>query len=171
MRCPDCGQEKDPEQFPRNRGTRSGRGTYCKDCHNARGRETTERLYGGYRHYRLKAKYGMGADQVDALIQAQRGVCPICHKRPAVHVDHDHATNKIRAILCEPCNGALGQFKDNVATIRNAIAYLETHATPGLARSESSVPIVKEERWSGAPAAGETSRQLILPGIGPSGLA
>jgi Recombination endonuclease VII len=59
------------------------------------------------------------------MIEAQGGLCPICKKRPAVHVDHDHKTGKVRAILCEMCNGGLGQFKDNPESIRRAIAYLE----------------------------------------------
>ena len=59
------------------------------------------------------------------MIQAQGGLCPICRKRPAEHVDHDHKSGKVRAILCEMCNGGLGQFKDDPATIRRAITYLE----------------------------------------------
>ena len=118
MRCPDCGQDKDPGDFPRNRSTKSGRGTYCKLCHNLRTRETVHRLYGNSRHYHLTQKYGIGAAEVEAMITAQGGICPICRKRPAVHVDHDHATKKVRGILCELCNGGLGQFKDSPQLIR-----------------------------------------------------
>ena len=125
MRCPDCGLEKDPEDFPRNRSTRTGRGVYCKPCHNARTRESIKRLYGNTRHYHLKQRFGIGAAEVDAMIKAQGGSCPICKRRPAVHVDHDHKTGKVRAILCEMCNGGLGQFKDDPASISRAIAYLE----------------------------------------------
>ena len=116
---------KDPEEFPRNRSTATGRGTYCKPCHNARNRETIRRLYGNSRHYHLKQRFGIGADEVDAMIEAQGGICPICKTRPAVHVDHDHKSGKVRAILCEMCNGGLGQFKDDPNSIRRAITYLE----------------------------------------------
>src|SRR3546814_7320150 len=37
--CPDCQQVKPLEDFPRNRSTSTGRGNYCKPCHNVRGRE------------------------------------------------------------------------------------------------------------------------------------
>lgn len=50
-RCPDCGETKPLEAFCRNRRTRDGRATYCKPCHNTRGKETKTRLYGGGRHY------------------------------------------------------------------------------------------------------------------------
>ena len=49
-RCPDCGQTKLLEEFPRNKNSKDGRHAYCKPCHNARGKETYQRLYGGTRH-------------------------------------------------------------------------------------------------------------------------
>ncbi|TMK53577.1 MAG: hypothetical protein E6G59_05335 [Actinobacteria bacterium] len=49
-RCRDCGLEKPDSDFPRNRSTSSGRGAYCKDCHNRRGRESVRKA-GGSRHY------------------------------------------------------------------------------------------------------------------------
>lgn len=128
MRCPDCSQDKPPEEFPRNKRTRSGRGTYCKPCHNRRGRETVKRLYGNSRHYHLKQKYGIGADEFDALLALQGELCPICQTRAAVHVDHDHETGTVRGILCEPCNGGLGQFRDDPALIEEALKYIEKHA-------------------------------------------
>lgn len=59
------------------------------------------------------------------LKAAQGGVCAICGERPAVHVDHDHETHRVRGILCEPCNGFLGAFRDERALLRAAIEYLE----------------------------------------------
>jgi len=127
-RCPDCGEWKPAGEFPRNRRTKDGRHPYCKPCHNARGRETRERLYGGSRHYHLVRRYGIGAAAVDELIRRQAGVCPICGKPDPEHVDHDHATNRVRGVLCFNCNGGLGQFRDDVQALRNAIAYLEDGA-------------------------------------------
>ena len=127
MRCPDCGEDKPPEEFPRNKRTKSGRGTYCKTCHNRRGRETVKRLYGNTRHYHLKQKYGIGTADFDRLVAAQGGSCPICRKRRAVHVDHEHGTRIVRGILCELCNGGLGQFKDDPRRIAAAIVYVTRH--------------------------------------------
>ena len=129
MRCPDCSQDKPPEEFPRNKRTKSGRGTYCKPCHNRRGRETIKRLHGDTRHYHFKQRYGIGLAEVEATVQAQGGICPICLDRPAVHVDHDHETRTVRGILCEPCNGGLGQFRDQPSTIKAAIEYVEFHGS------------------------------------------
>jgi len=55
-------------------------------------------------------------------------VCAICHAAPAQHVDHDHATGKVRALLCFNCNGGLGQFKDDPAVLRAAAEYVRFHS-------------------------------------------
>lgn len=124
-RCNDCNEWKPLDAFPRNRNCKDGRHPYCKPCHNARGRESKQRLYGGSRHYHLKRRYGIGADEVDTMIEAQGGVCPICGRENPEHVDHDHATGKVRGILCFNCNGGLGQFGDDVDRLIAALGYLD----------------------------------------------
>jgi len=110
-RCPDCGQWKALDQFPRNKNSKDGRHSYCKPCHNARGKETYER-YGGTRCYHLKRRYGIGADEFDELVVRQGGVCAICGQPDPEHLDHDHETGAVRGVLCFNCNGGLGQFRD-----------------------------------------------------------
>jgi hypothetical protein len=66
--------------------------------------------------------------EFDALLTKQGLLCPVCLKRPAVHVDHDHQTGRVRGVLCEMCNGGLGQFRDNPDTIESAIEYLQRHS-------------------------------------------
>jgi hypothetical protein len=124
-RCPDCGIEKSLDEFPRNKNYADGRHTYCKPCHNARGKESKQRLHGGSRHYHLVRRYGIGAHHVEAMIRAQGGVCAICKTEPAMHVDHDHESGLIRGVLCFNCNGGLGQFKDDARNLSRAIEYLE----------------------------------------------
>src|SRR5689334_15698995 len=46
-------------------------------------------------------------------------------------VDHDHATDLIRGLLCSTCNTGLGCFKDDPKLFRKAIKYLkDNHSTP-----------------------------------------
>jgi hypothetical protein len=131
-RCPDCGKWKPLDEFPRNKNTKDGRHSYCKPCHNARGKETYERLYGGTRHYHLRRRYGIGADEFDALVERQGGVCAICGRPDPEHVDHDHETGAVRGILCFNCNGGLGQFRDSIDSLLTAASYLEAHGAPEL---------------------------------------
>ena len=40
-------------------------------------------------------------------------------------IDHSHKNEKIRGILCNWCNTALGNFHDNIELLKKAILYLE----------------------------------------------
>ena len=124
--CPDCDTVKPVAEFARSSGSPSGLHTYCLPCHNARGRASLEKV-GGSRTYHLKRRYGITAADADAMLEAQGGVCAICRSAPAVHVDHDHSTGKVRALLCFNCNGGLGQFRDNPAVLQAAVFYVQHH--------------------------------------------
>lgn len=124
--CPDCDIVKPLVEFPASRSRGSGRHIYCKPCHNARRRATLERV-GGSRTYHLKRRYGLTAEEADTLLDQQSGLCAIYQAAPAVHVDHDHATGAVRALLCFNCNGGLGQFKDNPELLHAAAYYVQFH--------------------------------------------
>jgi hypothetical protein len=124
--CPDCGAVKPLVEFPRAKAATSGRHTYCRACHNARGKASLEKL-GGSRTYHLKRRYGISAAEADLMLEAQHGLCAICGEAPAAHVDHDHETGAVRALLCFNCNGGLGQFHDDPGTLRAAADYVEQH--------------------------------------------
>jgi len=124
--CPDCGTVKPLDDFVRNAGMPSGREPYCKPCHNIRGKASKDKV-GGSRTYHLKRRYGITAQDADAMLERQDGLCGICRRAPAGHVDHDHETGAVRALLCFNCNGGLGQFKDDPAVLRAAAEYVEEH--------------------------------------------
>jgi hypothetical protein len=74
------------------------------------------------------------------MLEAQGGVCAICRTAPAVHVDHDHETGAVRALLCFNCNGGLGQFKDNPEALHAAAYYVAFHRVrQELATSQEAV--------------------------------
>lgn len=50
-------------------------------------------------------------------------ICKMFHNK--LSVDHCHRTNKIRGILCPPCNTGLGHFQDEPRFLREAADYLE----------------------------------------------
>jgi hypothetical protein len=122
-RCPDCEQVKPMEDVPRaTKG--SGRHSYGKPCHNARGRDTAQRLHGGTREHHLRRRYGIGEKAFQELLAEQGGVCAICGTPDPQHLDHDHRTGRVRGILCFNCNGGLGQFRDDQSRLAGAITYL-----------------------------------------------
>jgi Recombination endonuclease VII len=138
-RCADCKQYKPTTDFPRNKNTKDGLHCYCKACNNARTYESRQRLHGGSRHYHLKHRYGIGADEFDELVRQQGGVCAICGRENPEHVDHDHETGAVRGILCFNCNGGLGQFRDSIDALHTAAAYLD-------ARRPGTVELVASAR-------------------------
>ncbi|MFC5754348.1 endonuclease VII domain-containing protein [Actinomadura rugatobispora] len=87
--------------------------------------EIKRQKHGSQRNYLLKLRYGLTAEQVEEHRQRQGGVCVICLRKEASHVDHSHETGLFRALLCFPCNGALGQYEDNPGLMRESAAYLE----------------------------------------------
>jgi predicted nucleic acid-binding Zn ribbon protein len=125
-------------------GRRAARQETCRRC----GKPIPEsRLFGAklcseecYRHAvderwkprrpgisRLK-KYGITPEQYDAMLDRQDHRCAVCRtdtpNGKGWHVDHDHASGKVRGILCGNCNNGIGNFHDDPATLRAAIDYL-----------------------------------------------
>ena len=83
----------------------------------------------------LKRAYGMTLEAYRTLADAQGGRCAACGEVPSgaghcgrLHVDHDHDTGEIRGLLCVTCNQGLGQFKDSVLRLQQAIMYLRRYA-------------------------------------------
>ncbi|MER6049633.1 endonuclease VII domain-containing protein [Streptomyces sp. NPDC001793] len=112
--CRTCGEIKPHSEWTRNRSASDGFATLCKSCKAVKGRQ-----------HHLKRHYGITEAERDVMIAAQGGLCAICRKAPAAHVDHCHATGKVRGVLCFNCNSAIGKLGDDPDVIRRAIAYVE----------------------------------------------
>lgn len=74
---------------------------------------------------RVKVKrYGLTDEQYDDLMAVT--TCDICgDEADLMQIDHNHDTGEVRGRLCAPCNRGLGQFRDDLETLRRAVAYLE----------------------------------------------
>jgi hypothetical protein len=78
----------------------------------------------------LKSKYGITPEQKEEMFIAQGSCCAICKTtepggRWGWHIDHCHITGKVRGVVCNRCNIALGGFKDNIELLQSAIDYLK----------------------------------------------
>jgi hypothetical protein len=80
---------------------------------------------------RLKSVYGLTFEEFVLMFSMQDGRCLICGRvfagqfDPFLHVDHDHATGRVRGLLCHVCNKALGAFGESPDRLRRAATYLE----------------------------------------------
>lgn len=81
---------------------------------------------------RRLSKYGVTIDWFHDQIARQDGRCAICRQVPTGqrpwHVDHDHATGQVRALLCSGCNTGIGHMRDNPQILRAAADYIERHS-------------------------------------------
>ncbi|MEU5698398.1 endonuclease VII domain-containing protein [Streptomyces aurantiacus] len=112
--CRTCGEIKPHSEWHRNSTASDGLSTRCKACRAIQGRQ-------GH----LKRQYGMTEAERDEMVASQMGLCVICLKAPAVHVDHCHQTGRVRGVLCFNCNSAIGKLGDDPDAVRRAAAYLE----------------------------------------------
>jgi ribosomal protein L32 len=115
----------------REKANVASRERYAADPEKARARQRAwcaanpEKVKSKHRTH----KYNMTPEEFDALTAAQQNKCAICGKEFGIpHVDHDHATGKVRALLCKPCNSMLGMAKDSQAVLQAAIDYLKKFA-------------------------------------------
>lgn len=146
--CGDCGLAKlwTADYFHRNRSLKGGLYTVCKPCNNRRRteyeqgnpefmeRRRSQQLHwrgtaqrkAHLREYNLKRKYGLTQADYDALLAVQGGQCAICERSSdRLQVDHCHARNLVRGLLCQNCNKVLGLVDDDPVSLERAAEYLE----------------------------------------------
>lgn len=82
----------------------------------------------------LQYHYGMTVEEYSVLAAMQGNKCATCGKsaeethRKRLFVDHCHATGKIRGLLCQQCNTALGMVGDDIDRLSSLISYLIEHS-------------------------------------------
>jgi hypothetical protein len=139
-RCRICRRVKSLDQFQlRTKGKPSKQShvhPYCTPC--IRKQQKTYRTDPAFRErridYYLKFYYGITLADYFRYWDAQGGKCAICEtpyprtavKRRGLWVDHCHATNEVRGLLCQNCNTMLGHARDSQKNLRAAIRYLES---------------------------------------------
>jgi hypothetical protein len=122
--CRTCGIVKAIDDFYKREDKCKGGGTYisyrndCKDCVKAK--------------IRLR-ETGWDPHTYERTWCLQEGKCAICgcdlnsSRYTKAAADHDHKSGKLRGILCNNCNAAIGLMKDSPYRLENAIRYLEEH--------------------------------------------
>lgn len=92
----------------------------------ARIKNNPERVAMIARNSALKAVYGITLDDYNKLFEKQGGQCAICSKTQerTLHVDHCHSSGRVRGLLCQKCNMAIGLLHDSVDLLKKAVKYL-----------------------------------------------
>lgn len=131
--CCGCGVVKNLDEFYRRPGSNDGYRSKCIPCHIeisnlSKARKSKQAKKQDW----INQNYGISNAEYNKLLLLQFGRCAICStsqldlETPLV-VDHNHNTGNIRSLLCRDCNLGLGNFKDTVELLINAIKYLNQH--------------------------------------------
>lgn len=113
--CSKCREVKALEGFHRSAKAKDGRASWCRECANKIERVRQRRDYhpDQKRRWQLKTRYRMTPEQVAKMRSAQGGRCGVCRlELRKEYIDHDHATGKVRGIVCHRCNVLLGGWDD-----------------------------------------------------------
>src|SRR3954453_23374912 len=129
--CRRCDTIKPFAEWHKNARQSDGLSGYCKSCRGELAR---------IRH--LRKTFALTPENLAALIEGQGWTCAIC-AGPPQHIDHDHATGKVRGVLCGPCNMGLGQFADDPVRLTDAARYLRKHGGGRLAPVVDLFPLVE----------------------------
>lgn len=109
----------------------------CRPCGQERKRAWTqgagrEKHLAIKKRHQLKKLYNLTPEQFETMLKAQGGRCAICEAdepggRGTWHVDHDHESGLVRALLCWQCNRRLGMLENMGLWRELAEAYLRRH--------------------------------------------
>jgi hypothetical protein len=142
MKHPEADRESKAAHAERNRGAivaarkvaYAANRTEAIAAARAWARANPDRQHKAQRKSHLKRMFGITVEQFDAMLASQDGRCAICDTNDPgqrhFHVDHDHATNVVRGLLCGNCNKALGLMREDPARLLAAERYLQSHRSP-----------------------------------------
>jgi hypothetical protein len=144
-KCKTCGEVKPITEYSRGKPFAGGRRPNCKKCLARYEQENKDRWrrnpHKGKQHRtqmqrrfsHVRRYFRLSREEYLEMIERQGNRCAICGAPPPegkfLDVDHDHATGRIRALLCGRCNTCLGWANDNPQVLRAAADYLEAHAS------------------------------------------
>jgi hypothetical protein len=124
--CKKCGEYKCVSEFHIKTSKIETQYRFNSPCKKCSAKQKSQQIN---KDWMLKKKFGITKKQYDQMLIDQEYSCKICKKHidefsKDLAVDHCHATNKVRGLLCSPCNTGLGFFRDDVNLMQAAIDYL-----------------------------------------------
>ena len=127
-KCPKCGIEKPLSEYHKNKNSKDGLTRTCGVCSTTQSKEWYRKNPLVKKNANLLRTFGISLSDFEVMKQKQNNCCAICNKifKNSVDtcVDHCHTTGKVRGLLCNHCNRAIGLFKESIQSLKLAIQYL-----------------------------------------------
>ncbi len=154
--CTRCKEEKPFSNYTPSKNSKGCLRAQCKECiaeltysrvhkHDPisiRNRNNAARLRKEFpEKYAMKGRVAamksrgvnITEEQYLELVKESDGLCEICKQpndsttKKNLSVDHCHKTGKVRGLLCDRCNRAIGMLEDNPELLLKAADYLMIH--------------------------------------------
>lgn len=147
--CKRCKEPRPLRTFCKCSGSRGGRKHVCNKCRSfenfMRTNPTPEAIEKYKENYKrrenrdpnelrrwkaIRSKYGLSRSQYEKMERQQGHKCAICRtdkpggRFDVLVVDHCHETGRVRGLLCNACNVALGRFGDTPDAIFKVYEYV-----------------------------------------------
>lgn len=143
-KCTKCNTDKPlTDYYPHKKG-KFGFRPVCKSCeikyrkrYNIKNKDKLtkySKLYQINNKSKIKDRklfktYGITLHDYNLMLKHQNNKCLVCKnkfdKNNIPYVDHDHSNSKVRGLLCNGCNIALGWVNDDIDILNSLINYLQ----------------------------------------------
>ena len=81
------------------------------------------------RNKHLQRLFGITIEEYELILKNQNDVCAICggvnKNNRTLAVDHNHITGKVRGLLCNRCNPAVGFLLEDILLAEKIISYIK----------------------------------------------
>lgn len=142
-RCTKCKTVRSLSDFPTDRSRPDNKHSWCKFCKTKqdnlwkRKKRIEDPVYRSRMNKIARNKsilnYGISYEEYEEMLIDQEGVCAICgceetnNTRGKINrlcIDHNHDSGEVRGLLCHKCNVGIGNLKEDIDILINAIKYL-----------------------------------------------
>lgn len=109
----------------------------CYECALIQSRKSESKIKPFRNQLRLLRVFGISEEDYNSMLLKQNHSCAICNKPEScldrtgkiksLSIDHCHATDKNRSLLCQRCNTMIGMALDDPSILIAGAEYLEHH--------------------------------------------
>jgi len=152
LMCSVCHSAKPEVDFYRNRRTKTGFREECKECFSQYVRQWRAKNRDKVKVYRgkerdllqrkkrdnpkwwattikrrlLRREYGLSLEEYEIMEADGCAICGVKRSKNGrrLSVDHNHATGKVRGLLCNECNFSVGLMRERPELLERAAQYI-----------------------------------------------